>query len=130
MCHVMDVLAPQAPTPLWVNSRLELRLIFSNPWRRGTCVKRSVTGQKRAFPPRTPPGGEPAGVRTEVMDCTRQSNSLVGTSVASFAAGALVVYLLSSRRRRCVRVVVYSSHRRFGSTPGAAAGSRYRELPL
>eukprot|EP00903_Cladosiphon_okamuranus_P013729 g12782.t1 len=34
------------------------------------------------------------------MDCTRQGNTLVGTSVASFAAGALVVYFLSSRRRR------------------------------
>lgn len=53
-------------------------------------------------PPPTgdPATGRPHDPRVEVMDCARQSNSLVGTSVASFAAGALVVYLLSSRLRR------------------------------
>lgn len=79
-------------------------------FRRGLRVSARVPP---VFPARKPPGaanGTGLGLcawllvdfpRMEVMDSTRQSNALVGTSVASFAAGALVVYLLSSRRRRC-----------------------------
>lgn len=38
--------------------------------------------------------------RMEPMDSSRQGNALLGTSIASFVAGALLTHWLASRRRR------------------------------